>query len=37
MHDIEAVRLGELVRDERAVARLRIALDAEQRGRPVLW
>jgi hypothetical protein len=36
MHDVEAVCLGELVRDERAVAGLRVALDAEQRGGAVL-
>jgi hypothetical protein len=36
MHDSEAVRLGELCGDERPVARLRVALDAQQCGRPVL-
>src|SRR5690348_8940023 len=33
MYDLEAVRLGELLRDERAVACLRVAFDAEERGR----
>src|SRR5215210_9424368 len=35
VHDLHAVLLGEPLRDERAVARLRVALDAEERRRPV--
>lgn len=37
MLDWHPIPLGQPLRDQRAVARLRVALDAEQRRRTLVW